>query len=207
MQTEQAEQGLRERKKAATRRALGEAALGLAMEHGVADVTVEAIAAAVDVSSRTFHNYFSSKEEAIVSVAADRIEDSVEALRSRPPEESNWDALETVMVEDLVGASGQGDPLAQFLFIHENAALLSQEMTAVKCAIDRFSQVVAERSGTDTARDMYPHLQAGAAMLCTRAALTAWFADPAADVVDLTRQAFAQLRAGLPEPQRDTGEP
>ncbi len=57
--------GLRERKRLATRRALQESALRLVAEYGLEAVTVEDISSSVDVSSRTFFNYFPTKEDAL----------------------------------------------------------------------------------------------------------------------------------------------
>ena len=61
-----AEPGLRERKKAATRQALHEAAVRLAIAHGPDRITVEAVADEAGVSRRTFSNYFANKEEALL---------------------------------------------------------------------------------------------------------------------------------------------
>src|SRR5215469_11157364 len=64
--------GLRERKKAATRHALGIAAMSLAIERGLDNVRPEDIAAKAGVSTRTFNNYFDSKKEAICALAMER---------------------------------------------------------------------------------------------------------------------------------------
>ena len=76
--------GLRERKKLATKQALALAALQLAVQRGLENVRVEDITDAVNVSRRTFTNYFSCKEEAIASLNTARFTQAVEALRGRP---------------------------------------------------------------------------------------------------------------------------
>ena len=67
--------GRRDRKKQATRRALRNAALQLVAERGFAHVTVEDIAEAADVATRTFFNYFPSKESAVIGADPERIEE------------------------------------------------------------------------------------------------------------------------------------
>ena len=74
--------GLRERKKTETRTALSQAVLRLALERGLDAVTAEDIAAAANVSVRTFHNYFGTKEEALVAAWTSEFEVHVEALRA-----------------------------------------------------------------------------------------------------------------------------
>lgn len=64
-ETENAEPGLRERKRLATRRAILLATLQLVSERGLEATTVDGISRVADVSPRTFFNYFPSKEDAL----------------------------------------------------------------------------------------------------------------------------------------------
>ncbi|QCR43953.1 TetR family transcriptional regulator [Curtobacterium sp. SGAir0471] len=58
--------GLRERKRRATRLAIQQAALRIALDSGWSAVTVDEVARRADVSPRTFFNYFPSKEQALL---------------------------------------------------------------------------------------------------------------------------------------------
>jgi AcrR family transcriptional regulator len=62
------EPGLRERKRAETRDKLETAAVTLVLKNGIEHATLDAICAAADVSTRTFFNYFDSKEDAILGL-------------------------------------------------------------------------------------------------------------------------------------------
>ncbi|AFM15624.1 transcriptional regulator [Mycolicibacterium chubuense NBB4] len=76
--------GLRERKKSQTRRAIRREAFRLFHEHGFANTTVEQIATAAEVSPRTFYRYFGVKEAVLLS--EDQITPIVEAFAAAPPE-------------------------------------------------------------------------------------------------------------------------
>lgn len=81
------EPGLRERKRLATRRAILLAAIQVVREKGLEATTVDEIARIADVSPRTFFNYFSSKEEAIVGDGPELPDDDAveEFVRDRGP--------------------------------------------------------------------------------------------------------------------------
>ncbi|MFE7401038.1 TetR family transcriptional regulator [Streptomyces sp. NPDC057557] len=91
--------GLRERKKEATRQAVHEATLRLTVEHGFDDVTVEAVADAAGISRRTFSNYFTGKEDALLHGEEQQIRDLVRTVRERPAEETAWAALRAAMTQ------------------------------------------------------------------------------------------------------------
>lgn len=194
--------GLREQKKVATRHALSQAAMRLALEHGVAGVTADAIAEAAGVSTRTFHNYFATKEAAIIAVLADRVQDLTDALRARSADEPIWDALLDVMVESVAGDPATRDSFfEQLTLIHNNMGLLHEHLGALDDMKTHFADVVAQRTGTDAERDMYPSLQAAAAAICVKVATDMWCRHGRdTDLVALIDEAFQQMRDGLPTP-------
>jgi AcrR family transcriptional regulator len=87
--------GLRERKRAQTRRRLEEAAIGLALHDGLGKVTIEAISERADVSRRTFFNYFDSKDDAILGVNPPDV--SPEALAGHLARYADADTVESII--------------------------------------------------------------------------------------------------------------
>ncbi|WP_116948268.1 TetR/AcrR family transcriptional regulator [Jiangella endophytica] len=199
-----AEVGLRERKKAATRAALAAAANRLAVEQGVEHVTVEAIAAAADVSPRTFHNYFSSREEAIVASIIDWAERLTDEIERRPADEPIWDSLLAVFQGSLDDSrEAHARMMAQIEMVLAHPTVIANQLAALDTMRRRFAEAIAVRTGTDTGRDLYPHLIAGAAGLAFKTSVDLWASGPPErSLHELIADGFAQIRAGLPQPGR-----
>jgi AcrR family transcriptional regulator len=89
--------GLRERKREKTRDSLAQSALRLFSERGFDRVTVEEIAAAHDLSARTFFRYFASKEDVLFSEGDRRRTRLLEALADQDPVVRPFPALEAAL--------------------------------------------------------------------------------------------------------------
>ena len=90
--------GRRARKKAATRRALADAALSLFLERGFNQVTVAEVADAADVSVATLFKHFPSKEALLFDEDAAREAALTAAVRDRPPGVPLLDALQAFLL-------------------------------------------------------------------------------------------------------------
>lgn len=85
--------GRRERKKAATRRAIADAALRLFLERGYDQVSIKDIAEAADVATTTVFKHFPGKEALVFDQDEDREAHLVAAVRQRPAGQSIVEAL------------------------------------------------------------------------------------------------------------------
>jgi AcrR family transcriptional regulator len=197
--TQTAGAGLRERKKLATKQALAFAAMQLAVERGLENVRVEDITDAVNVSRRTFTNYFSSKEAAIASLNADRAAQAAEALKERPASEPLADSLAEVFAAQVQAATGvDRERLGQIRMMASSPALSGEYLKTQVQAEGPLAKAIAERTGADPHGDLYPHVLAAAVMAAVRAATGHWMATGgAASLPDLIRQAVRQV-AGTP---------
>ena len=199
---------LRERKKLATRRLLRRAALELVGERGLANVTVEDIAEAADVSPRTFFNYFPSKEAALFGGEPDRAAGLRDRVAHLAPGVPAVEVLRTVMAQDAEAVAGElrslgGDP-ADWLR-RMKAARTDPHVRAAQAAhmatIERaIGEGLATRLGADPETDLYPWVLAAAAVGIVRACMAFWAGSGGTvQLGRLVEQAFEALADGLPE--------
>jgi AcrR family transcriptional regulator len=169
---------LRERKKSATRMALHEAALRLAVEHGPDRVTVEAIADDAGVSRRTFSNYFASKEDALLYGDHARMRAFLERVNDRPPGEPPWEAL-TRAAEQLYLELGERDPrwVAQSRLLRGHPSLLERQAVTYAALERDLAAAVAGRLPGDGAV-LRARVTAAAFLSAWRAAVQVWLDQP-----------------------------
>ncbi|MBW8485353.1 TetR family transcriptional regulator [Actinomadura parmotrematis] len=133
--------GLRERKKERTRRALAAAALRLFAERGYEETTIADIAAAAEVSPRTFFAYFPSKEDVVFAEIDDRLAEIDARLADRPDGETPLETIRRGLVyavRALVTAPGEyGAAQIALIFEHPSVqARMLQRMTGVQREVE-----------------------------------------------------------------------
>ncbi|MFD1938639.1 MULTISPECIES: TetR/AcrR family transcriptional regulator [Nonomuraea] len=91
----------RERKKAATRQAIADAALELFLERGYDQVSISDIADAADVSKTTVFKHFTGKEALVFDQDQDQEAELITVVRQRPAGQSILDALREHALDTL----------------------------------------------------------------------------------------------------------
>ncbi|QKV78947.1 TetR family transcriptional regulator [Amycolatopsis sp. Hca4] len=195
------ELGLRERKKQRTREALINAAQELFCANGFEATTVDQIAEAVEVSSRTFFRYFASKEDVALALADEQITAVLAAFAAQPAGLPVLTALRTAAVGVIRAA--ETDPRFPGLqdLISVSPALTAARIERATARFDEVAGLIGARMGVDPAADPRPHLVASVALCAVQTAVVAWrAAGSRVPESELTGQAFDLLSHGLDYP-------
>lgn len=193
----------RERKKQATRDAIHEAAFTLAEERGLASTTIEAIADRADVAPRTFFNYFTCKEDAILDRDPERIERFRQELLARPADEDALTALRAVVESEFARRLDDADRNLRRMRLIRSDPQLMAAMAGYSDEIERgLVAALAERTGQDV-DDLYPSLVVTAAWGALKAAHLYW-SERSGRVSHegVLGEAFDTLARGLTPPPR-----
>lgn len=138
--------GLRARKKRATREALRSAALRLALEKGPENVRVDDIAEAAGVSPRTYNNYFSSREQAIIAaVTEERGSRIAAAVVACPADVGLADAVIDAVIDQYTDPDDHAREV--LLMITTSGALRAAYTDTVAEVQAALSDALAERTG------------------------------------------------------------
>jgi AcrR family transcriptional regulator len=193
---DQAQSGLRERKKAKTRTAIQAAALHLIERQGYQATTVDQIAERAEVSQSTFFRYFPTKEDAVLH---DRYDPLLLAdFRAQPAELEPIASLRRTLRS--VFGSLPADELARerqrAMLIIAVPELRARAFDQLASTLKPFAEAVAERTGRSV-DDPAVRALTGGVVGVSMSALVGVSEDPNADFVQLLDDGLAQLEAGL----------
>jgi len=192
----------RERQREETRRDLALIAIELASERGLANVRVPEIAAAAGVSTRTFNNYFPSKEAAIAWPAMRRSTRMVNTLLARPADEPLGEALVATMGDLYSSVPDPDQPVSwmgKFRLLAATEPTVRVEYLRISDAGDQLlAGAIAQRTGAGE-EDLRPKVLAAMVVGAERAAIRHWMnntdrSTPLAETVDAAvREALKEV--------------
>jgi AcrR family transcriptional regulator len=188
---------LRERKKADTREAIRGAAVDLFCSHGFEGTTMDAVAAAADVSVRTVFRYFPTKEDLVFADVDADLEDLRTLLDARPADEPVMSSVRAV-VEVLAGRMERGRDADVRLapLLHDEPALRQRYLGV----LDQVEETLADWARLRLAagpEDLRPGLLAACMVSAQRVVVDAMTQGGPRPLADLIREAVAVIGRGF----------
>jgi AcrR family transcriptional regulator len=141
---------LRERKRTETWAALHDAAARLTLEKGPEAVTVEQIAAGANVSPRTFFNYFSTKEDAILGLQEPSIGDGL--LGNFSPEHDLLEQVSRLLIAVVHSTEGGEQDASRRNEVLTAYPFLRQRRYAYFLRVEQLVRGVVAAALTDSGR-------------------------------------------------------
>jgi AcrR family transcriptional regulator len=144
-------EGLRERKKRATRDGIAATARRLFAERGFDDVTVAEIAVAADVSEKTVFNHFASKEDLVFAGGDARLAQLQADIAQRPPGTSVLDVFRasSEAMLDIVAAGETEHSLVVPRIVRDSPALQERLTAGWEQEAAALAAAIAEATGAD----------------------------------------------------------
>jgi AcrR family transcriptional regulator len=199
--------GLRDRKKRRTRRAIQRAALELFAAQGYRETTIAQIADAAEVSLRTVTLHFPVKEDLVLALGADGLDDLIQRIALRPEGERTLDALRTWIAEQIALATDteHGNEGRELLRLRHQVTTADPELQArVRGSDLRIEQTLAGGIARDLDLPpdaLAPRLAASAVVTGIRTITEPLLSDQdlpsAEDTLILVDHTIAFARAGL----------
>lgn len=198
------EPGLRERKKERTRAALIDAAADLFDRKGYDETTVAEIAAAAEVSTRTFFSYFRTKEEVLFADNAERLRIAQAEIRLRHPGESPADVLLRTAQRIFATSTFSNELFARLAPIRVRLILASPALQGYALRLLLGGQTDLARGLRDAFPDDLDEVTAAAmvgsfigALVAVMMQLLAELPDPGRAILVDQEQLLAGLRRGM----------
>ncbi len=195
--------GRRERKKLELRKALIEAAYELFESKGFDETRIEDITDKVDVSSRTFFRYFSSKEDVVLDYQAVEHDEIVEALTARPAAEPALTALRHATVEVTRGCEEgfygvDGDRFKTLrTLIRSHPLICARSLEQAQQSKNALAAAVAERMNVDPRLDGRPMAVANVLEFASSVAYELWKEKKGIPYSDVLDEVFEMIENGL----------
>jgi len=205
---------LREQKKIETRRTLARAAAELLLSEGSDGMTVAAVAQRAGVSTRTFHNYFPRREDALITFIENTISQWCSEAKQAPAEESPLQVMHRLIsdrVSDDDDAETDPGTLVNLISIGDHLSYVAEreERDRVEHLADDLLEVLYLREGHSLSRQatallMVSSLAAGAiAVKATRKptdthnCALSWATDTDRSACEILEDGFSLLRSGF----------
>jgi AcrR family transcriptional regulator len=186
--------GLRERKRQQTRERLTRAAMALFIERGFEATTLDDIAAAADISRRSFFHYFESKEDVVFAWQEASTAALIAAVAARPANESMLTAAENA-ISAMVRQLEPGEAMAMAQLKRDNPALQARDQVKYEKLERALAEALGKRAGHKSEK-LAARLVAMIATGAMRIGGELWAAEGAREKPEvMVKRTFAAIRA------------
>ncbi len=188
--------GLRERKRQQTRERLTQMAMALFLDRGFEATTLDDIAAAADISRRSFFHYFASKEDVVFAWQEESTAALLAAVAARPANESMLVAAENA-ISAMIRQLEAREAIALAQLKRDNPALQARDQVKYEKLERALAEALAKRAGHKAER-LAARLVAMIATGAMRIGGEFWVAEGARENPEaMAKRTFAAIRAIL----------